>query len=385
MTTELVARSNFEIAFAAAPPALSVSGEESKALAQTIGAVMDSLYGDFRSITFGQGAFHLRSNGVKQTCMDANGAPSRMLPIVILNVAPAMHCLWWEKGFDMDSADPPDAIWYENESPPANVPDWVISTKKQQGKKEFKHYSKKQRLVVALIDSSNGAARINTDELYVMDIGESSKFMKSEPPALSFVGLIQHCQKYGVYPCDFITRLSFDFSGGGTASTLRFAPFADAQGSPQFFSPELCAGLRKLAASKDVLDLLKVKKSTNAETPELPAAAPPPALQAPAAPEPPVAPQAPAAPAPPAVPQSPAAPAPPVVPQAPAAPAPPVVPTMQVAPLDSSAVDSLLAQATAAVAKVKEQAAKPKTQPAVAATSDDIAANMAELFDGLLK
>lgn len=264
MTDNALTTYNPTITWGNTPPPATIQDGLSDALAKTIGAAMDSIFPAFRALSFANNAFHIRDGKSKQTLLNDKGSPQQNLSLVVLNVAPASFCSWWEDGYTPGSNTPPTAVWIQDGPLPPNVPDWVINTKKEERGKLFKHYSVKRRAVVALVGRSQDGKSVvvETETPYVVDIGESSMFMPDAPPLYSFLGFLKLCQSYNTFPFSMLIQLQFDYTGKGAPNTIRFSPFAP-DGNIKFFDKALFDRLRQVAASSEVTRLLELNTNSS--------------------------------------------------------------------------------------------------------------------------
>ena len=141
-------------------------------LAGTLGAAMvDLSSGGFTRITFGGRAFTVQEGGAKTQLLH-NGAPATFMDFVILNVSADRHLVWYEKIYDPRSAEPagpPTAVWWSKDAPPAEVPDWVMNTKKNTNGLETNHYQTCQRVVGILMKQTDNGYVLDTEKIYVLD------------------------------------------------------------------------------------------------------------------------------------------------------------------------------------------------------------------------
>ena len=313
------------------------------ALMQNFQPAYEDFNSSFRSISFKGFQFTLRDAGSETV------HPSPNLPVVILGMAPDNHCTWYRNAYDGTKENvQPDAVWYQKQPVPANVPASVLA-KSADGRNQ---YQISRRIVVALLreNHTTGQMYIDLDSPYVMDCGSMSVFGDDIPDqwAFSLAGLIRFCSRAKVLPLHFVTNVIFDRRQ--SVPSIRFVP-SNQNGQLLFLDADSLAQVYRVATSQTVTDMLHVRliPDPNAAVQQ---AAQPVAQPAPAAaPVQPVAQPAPAA--------APVQPVAPVAPVQPVAPMPqPVAPAMQqtmcTQPAPAVAAPStndLMAQATQAAAQ----------------------------------
>ena len=313
------------------------------ALMQNFQPAYEDFNSSFRSISFKGFQFTLRDAGSETV------HPSPNLPVVILGMAPDNHCTWYRNAYDGTKENvQPDAVWYQKQPVPANVPASVLA-KSADGRNQ---YQISRRIVVALLreNHTTGQMYIDLDNPYVMDCGSMSVFGDDIPDqwAFSLAGLIRFCSRAKVLPLHFVTNVIFDRRQ--SVPSIRFVP-SNQNGQLLFLDADSLAQVYRVATSQTVTDMLHVRliPDPNAAVQQ---AAQPVAQPAPAAaPVQPVAQPAPAA--------APVQPVAPVAPVQPVAPMPqPVAPAMQqtmcTQPAPAVAAPStndLMAQATQAAAQ----------------------------------
>ena len=289
------------------------------ALMQNFQPAYEDFNSSFRSISFKGFQFTLRDAGSETV------HPSPNLPVVILGMAPDNHCTWYHNAYDGTKENvQPDAVWYQKQPVPANVPASVMA-KSADGHNQ---YQISRRIVVALLreNHTTGQMYIDLDNPYVMDCGSMSVFGDDIPDqwAFSLAGLIRFCSRAKVLPLHFVTNVIFDRRQ--SVPSIRFVP-SNQNGQLLFLDADSLAQVYRVATSQTVTDMLHVRliPDPNAAVQQ---AAQPVAQPAPAAaPVQPVAPVAPVQPAAPVAPVQPVAPVAPVQPVAPAS--QPVAPAMQ--------------------------------------------------------
>lgn len=283
------------------------------ALMQNFQPAYEDFNSSFRSISFKGFQFTLRDAGSETV------HPSPNLPVVILGMAPDNHCTWYHSAYDGTKENvQPDAVWYQKQPVPANVPASVLA-KSADGRNQ---YQISRRIVVALLreNHTTGQMYIDLDNPYVMDCGSMSVFGDDIPDqwAFSLAGLIRFCSRAKVLPLHFVTNVIFDRRQ--SVPSIRFVP-SNQNGQLLFLDADSLAQVYRVATSQTVTDMLHVRliPDPNAAVQQ---AAQPVAQPAPAA--------APVQPVAPAAPVQPVQPAAPVTPVQPVAPAPqPMAPAMQ--------------------------------------------------------
>lgn len=231
-------------------------------LAGTFGQVEQDLATGIRRITFSGKNFTF-CEGNNKTVHMLNGAPAPWLDIVIINMAPDRHCIWYAKDFDPrnPSDSPPDAVWLQKQGAPPNVPAYVTTTKRVKDGVEMNHFQLNQRVVVALLkqDYEGGPTYIDTKNLWGMDISGMSIFTKQEtPPAYTFQGLLREAQRLGTFCSRFAVRMIF--APGISVPVVRFSPMIDTTTQePLLFDEATYNRLCNLALSQPVLDMLEIK------------------------------------------------------------------------------------------------------------------------------
>jgi hypothetical protein len=161
------------------------------------------------------GTFALRmGTGQPQPVPGPDGQPTRVLLTVVLNVAPYLTCLWWEKKYDRNAPPtPPTAVWARGDRP-AKVPAWVLDTKTENN--TF-HYQMKQRLAVMLVQmGQDGRPVYDLNHFYAFDVPSSSVFEdRPVSDGYSFARYMQVLNGYQLWPCNVIT--AFKVGQVGTA------------------------------------------------------------------------------------------------------------------------------------------------------------------------
>ena len=260
------------------------------ALMQNFQPAYEDFNSSFRSISFKGFQFTLRDAGSETV------HPSPNLPVVILGMAPGNHCTWYRNAYDGTKENvQPDAVWYQKQPVPANVPASVLA-KSADGRNQ---YQISRRIVVALLreNHTTGQMYIDLDNPYVMDCGSMSVFGDDIPDqwAFSLAGLIRFCSRAKVLPLHFVTNVIFDRRQ--SVPSIRFVP-SNQNGQLLFLDADSLAQVYRVATSQTVTDMLHVRliPDPNAAVQQ---AAQPVAQPAPAvAPVQPVAPAASVAPAP---------------------------------------------------------------------------------------
>lgn len=263
------------------------------ALMQNFQPAYEDFNSSFRSISFKGFQFTLRDAGSETV------HPSPNLPVVILGMAPDNHCTWYRNAYDGTKENvQPDAVWYQKQPVPANVPASVLA-KSADGRNQ---YQISRRIVVALLreNHTTGQMYIDLDSPYVMDCGSMSVFGDDIPDqwAFSLAGLIRFCSRAKVLPLHFVTNVIFDRRQ--SVPSIRFVP-SNQNGQLLFLDADSLAQVYRVATSQTVTDMLHVRliPDPNAAVQQAaqPVAQPAPAA-APVQPVAPVAPVQPVAPMP---------------------------------------------------------------------------------------
>ena len=322
------------------------------ALMQNFQPAYEDFNSSFRSISFKGFQFTLRDAGSETV------HPSPNLPVVILGMAPDNHCTWYRNAYDGTKENvQPDAVWYQKQPVPANVPASVLA-KSADGRNQ---YQISRRIVVALLreNHTTGQMYIDLDNPYVMDCGSMSVFGDDIPDqwAFSLAGLIRFCSRAKVLPLHFVTNVIFDRRQ--SVPSIRFVP-SNQNGQLLFLDADSLAQVYRVATSQTVTDMLHVRLIPD------PNAAVQQADQPVAQPAPAAAPVQPVAPAAPVQPVQPAAPVQPVQPAAPVAPVQPVAPASQpvapVQPVPAAPVQPAPAVAAPSTNDLMAQAAQAAAQ-----------------------
>ena len=222
--------------------------------------VMKDLAGGLNRISFAGKNFNLVSGGNKQIIMNGQ-VPAAWLDIVIIDVAPDRHCVWYKKDYDPrnPTEEQPDAVWWYKQGPGPGVPDYVINTKRNKDGMEVNYFQMDLRFAVALVGyEPDGTAYINYNNLYAMDISGMSLFSKEEKhPYYTFSGLLKFCRNQQTYPNSFVTRVVF--APNVSVPAVRFIPNIDQQsGRLLNLDPTVISNLLSLAQSEEVQNILAV-------------------------------------------------------------------------------------------------------------------------------
>ncbi|ENF4830434.1 hypothetical protein ABRR28_004461 [Escherichia coli] len=197
-------------------------------LAAVFAPALDSFGSAFNRISLKGSRFHLISGGqVTHTFHEA-------FTFVIVAISPEQHCVWYKNGYNGEEGAEPDAVWAQNEEPPANVP-MSARVKDASGRNQ---YSMRRRFIVApYMVNPQGNPYVDLDNLYVWDAGGMTTFGDDVqlgsgpyPKAHSFSTYMNMCKSSGFYPCAILTTAIFDLRQ--SVPVARFLPVCSQQGTP---------------------------------------------------------------------------------------------------------------------------------------------------------
>jgi len=217
--------------------------------------------GGLERISFAGKNFNIVSGGNRQVIMNGQ-APASWLDLIIIDMAPDRHCVWYKKDYDPRNPAtdiPPDAVWWYKQGPGPGVPDYVTTTKRNKDGMEVNYYQMNLRLAVALVEyAPSGQASIDYNKLYAMDISGMSLFSKDEKhPYYTFSGLMKFCRSQQTFPNTFVIRMVF--APNLSVPAVRFIPNIDTQsGKLLKLDPAVINGLITLAQSEETKNILDV-------------------------------------------------------------------------------------------------------------------------------
>jgi hypothetical protein len=262
-------------------PACLPDAAQAEFLAQTMGKTMDDLGQSRNFLSFKGREFWIKTGGkatrLTKPMQDQHGQvtdmPVSSLDIVIIQMAPDRHCLYYENAYDEDSEAPPVAKWWQKAGPPEGVPNEKIMVQNRL----VWPYQIKQRCVVALFDAATQF--IDFDNLLGMDVSSASIFGESKDQhAYTFKSLMRWCTVNKFFPCVVPIRLRFT---SDSVPVVTFTPLTNKATGQVFMFPERqLRSIYSVACSPDVKWYLD--PVTNADDDAAPEA--PPAKTAPVAP-----------------------------------------------------------------------------------------------------
>lgn len=229
----------------------AVPAKFANAFARNFGLAFDNMGAGLRFLSFKSFNVWLNEGGTKTEL------PRDDIHFIMLGMAPNAHCVWYEQGYDDESSGPPSAVWWKDTRPPVNVPPHVLTDKDDQGRNA---YSTKWRCVVALgVRDANGIMNFEVDNPVLVDFGGMSVFGKSDIPNEMFrvAGYRDWCQKNGVWPASFITKLLVDTNK--SVPTVMLKPMRNADSSLMLLTTELFEVVGDAMDSPAVVDALHVK------------------------------------------------------------------------------------------------------------------------------
>ncbi|HAP0005671.1 TPA: hypothetical protein IRO79_003596 [Escherichia coli] len=153
---------------------------------------------------------------------------------VIIAISPEQYCAWYANKYTGEEGVEPDAVWAQNEEPPANVP-MAARVKDAEGRNQ---YSMRRRFIVApVLVNQQGRQYVDLENLYVWDAGGMTTFGDDVQltggtynKAHSFSSYMNVCKSSGLFPCAIMTTAIIDMRQSVPAA--RFLPVCNQQGSP---------------------------------------------------------------------------------------------------------------------------------------------------------
>ncbi|ELO3113229.1 hypothetical protein QWO17_004569 [Escherichia coli] len=197
-------------------------------LAQMFAPALESFGSAFNRVSLKGNRFRLITGGSETATF------SDAFTFVIVAISPEQHCVWYANAYNGEEGVEPDAVWAQNEEPPANVP-MSARVKDASGRNQ---YSMRRRFIVApCLMNPQGKQYIDLDNLYVWDAGGMTTFGDDVAltggaynKAHSFTSYMNMCKSVGLFPCAIMTTAIFDMRQSVPAA--RFLPVCDQQGSP---------------------------------------------------------------------------------------------------------------------------------------------------------
>lgn len=305
--------------------------------------------------------------------------PANELIGVMLATAPYNHCIWYAKSFTPgQEPDSPDLVWIQKtpDDFPAALPKKFHSKIVDNGREHWGFQILRRTVWALARRGADGQLNIDYDRPYILDLSSMSMFGKGAPEnnMYKLSGLVNFCKRqssnaYIVNPCMFLTQIALDTTASVTGP-LMFRPQLTPDGRSAALLPtEHIAAAMQARNSQEVQDLLTVREKLDYPGPGAPKGMATGAQVAQLAEMP--------APAPVAMPVTPVAPVAPAPAPAPA-PVPQTVVQVNQPVSQTSAAESLLAQAQAALsggvtyatpAAAPAPAPTPAPAPAAAAPS----------------
>ncbi|VEW03658.1 hypothetical protein [Escherichia coli] len=197
-------------------------------LAQMFAPALESFGSAFNRVSLKGNRFRLITGGSETATF------SDAFTFVIVAISPEQHCVWYANAYNGEEGVEPDAVWAQNEEPPANVP-MSARVKDASGRNQ---YSMRRRFIVApCLMNPQGKQYIDLDNLYVWDAGGMTTFGDDVAltggaynKAHSFTSYMNMCKSVGLFPCAIMTTAIFDMRQSVPAA--RFLPVCNQQGSP---------------------------------------------------------------------------------------------------------------------------------------------------------
>lgn len=197
-------------------------------LMQMFAPALESFGSAFNRVSLKGNRFRLITGGSETATF------SDAFTFVIVAISPEQHCVWYANAYNGEEGVEPDAVWAQNEEPPANVP-MSARVKDASGRNQ---YSMRRRFIVApCLMNPQGKQYIDLDNLYVWDAGGMTTFGDDVAltggaynKAHSFTSYMNMCKSVGLFPCAIMTTAIFDMRQSVPAA--RFLPVCNQQGSP---------------------------------------------------------------------------------------------------------------------------------------------------------
>lgn len=197
-------------------------------LAQMFAPALESFGSAFNRVSLKGNRFRLITGGSETATF------SDAFTFVIVAISPEQHCVWYANAYNGEEGVEPDAVWAQNEEPPANVP-MSARVKDASGRNQ---YSMRRRFIVApCLMNPQGKQYIDLDNLYVWDAGGMTTFGDDVAltggaynKAHSFTSYMNMCKSAGLFPCAIMTTAIFDMRQSVPAA--RFLPVCNSQGAP---------------------------------------------------------------------------------------------------------------------------------------------------------
>ncbi|EET3989867.1 TPA: hypothetical protein ACT4GY_004495 [Escherichia coli] len=230
-------------------------------LAAAFAPALDSFGSAFNRISLKGSRFHLISGGqVTHTFNEA-------FTFVIVAISPEQHCVWYKNGYNGEEGAEPDAVWAQNEEPPANVP-MSARVKDASGRNQ---YSMRRRFIVApYMVNPQGNPYVDLDNLYVWDAGGMTTFGDDVqlgsgpyPKAHSFSTYMNMCKSSGFYPCAILTTAIFDLRQ--SVPVARFLPVCSQQGTPAILDMDTLQRVIEKSVDPTTQQLLDWRRGRSAE------------------------------------------------------------------------------------------------------------------------
>ncbi|GDI38976.1 hypothetical protein BvCmsKSNP013_03554 [Escherichia coli] len=230
-------------------------------LAAAFAPALDSFGSAFNRISLKGSRFHLISGGqVTHTFNEA-------FTFVIVAISPEQHCVWYKNGYNGEEGVEPDAVWAQNEEPPANVP-MSARVKDASGRNQ---YSMRRRFIVApYMVNPQGNPYVDLDNLYVWDAGGMTTFGDDVqlgsgpyPKAHSFSTYMNMCKSSGFYPCAILTTAIFDLRQ--SVPVARFLPVCSQQGTPAILDMDTLQRVIEKSVDPTTQQLLDWRRGRSAE------------------------------------------------------------------------------------------------------------------------
>lgn len=222
-------------------------------LAQMFAPALESFGSAFNRVSLKGNRFRLITGGSETATF------SDAFTFVIVAISPEQHCVWYANAYNGEEGVEPDAVWAQNEEPPANVP-MSARVKDASGRNQ---YSMRRRFIVApCLTNPQGQNYIDLDNLYVWDAGGMTTFGDDVAltggtynKAHSFTSYMNMCKSVGLFPCAIMTTAIFDMRQSVPAA--RFLPVCNQQGSPVILDMDTLSRVMQKAvepATQQMLD-----------------------------------------------------------------------------------------------------------------------------------
>ena len=244
-------------------------------LAQMFAPALESFGSAFNRISLKGSRFRLITGGNETATF------SDAFTFVIVAISPEQYCAWYANKYTGEEGVEPDAVWAQNEEPPANVP-MSARVKDAEGRNQ---YSMRRRFIVApVLTNQQGKNYVDLENLYVWDAGGMTTFGDditlaggSYHKAHSFSSYMNVCKSSGMFPCAIMTTAIFDSRQSVPAA--RFLPVCNAQGVPVVLDMNTLNQVVQKAVSPATQQLLDWRRGRSNDTQPQPQPQPQPVAQ----------------------------------------------------------------------------------------------------------